>query len=139
MNRRPSLFLLGLMAALAIIVVVTVAHSRAVCPASISFVGYSKTSTSNVALLHVTNRCAAAFACSVTPRDTCGRPESTGVTRALPALGSVEVSVPLPADTKVRRLTVQLSELRGSPQWQLKLRQVLYRLGIRSFSIANGR
>ncbi len=142
MKRLASLFLFGLIGSIAILVAhALIARSRSVCPASISFVGYSKTLTSSVALFGVTNRSAAAFCVSVRPCSSGGSEDNMGAfqPRALPACGAVEVSVPLPSDTSLWRFNVQLDELGANRNWKDKLRLAFRRVGIHSIRISNGK
>lgn len=153
MKRPGSLVLFGVLGSITILVTFTlIARSRAVCPASVSFVRYSQSSTSIVAIFQVTNRSAKVFEYKVMLPD-CGetqkwtpklRPAAklgfsepragNFIHRVLPACGASEVSVPITRDTNLRGFNVRLIEMR-SRNWEGKLRHVLYRVGIRRIKI----
>jgi hypothetical protein len=124
----------------AIFVIFTlIARSRYLCPVSISFVGYSKTPTSSIAVFQITNRSAAAFMCYVSPGkgDTARDRTRDLHLRAVPACGAVEMWVPLPADMNLWRFGLQVDELRAGRNWEFKLRRVLRRVD--RIHIPNGR
>ena len=130
MKGRAALVPFGLIAGAGIFCAFMLfAGFRSTPPASIAFVGYSRTATSSLAVFQVTNRSRAAFCCAIGAREHGGIRDA--VVRAVPACGAVEVSVPLPTDTKVWRFKVRLDELRSVPDWQSRMRLALARIGIR--------
>ncbi len=142
MKRRAPLVLFGLLGSLTILIPLgLIARFLVICPASISFVGYSRTPTSSLAVFQLTNRSAGAFVFCVSARDSGGLQSKTNVTqaRALPACGAVEVSVPLPPDAKLWQFNVQLRELRPSYKFESQLRVVLWRIGVRQIPLFSGR
>ena len=136
MRRRAALVLLAVIGSVAIVLAITLPWHHAPCPVSIQFVGYTRTPTSNVALFQITNRSALMFVCSVSPRD--GSKTQLGGTlpvRAVPALGPVELTVPLPADTNTWRFNVEFRQLHGHRKWddwEFRMRVLLRRIGMPS-------